>query len=246
MMRMFEALFRKHEGDSVKIFEDRVFECFYDRGGRTFSNLEFRRCRFESSRISITRDPRRRSTVRNVKLVQCEQLGCAINTAIIEDVMVDGLKTHGQLLQTWGAVFKHVTLKGNIGRIMLSPAVATGLAKPHEQRAFDEANAAYYAEVDWALDISQARFEECDIRGIPARLIRRDPETQVVVTREKALLGEWRQIDLSGTYWGGWIELFLEDGEPDVVLVAPKRNPHYRVLLDGLKKLRDAGVAEPD
>jgi hypothetical protein len=251
MMEVFEKVFGKYardvSGAKIRVFEDREFRRFYDQNsGRTFSNLEFRRCRFVSSRISITRKPRRRSTIRNVKLIQCEVLGCALGTAIVEDVVVDGVKTHGQLFQTWGAVFKRVTLKGNIGRIMISPAVATGMAKPREQLAFDEANAAYYAGVDWALDISEARFEGCDIRRVPAHLIRRDPETQMVITREKALLGEWRRIDLSRTYWDTAIELFLEDGDPDVVLVAPKSHPRYRAYLDGLKKLRDAGVAEPD
>ncbi len=243
------GFFRKRQQTSeVRVFENRVFECLYDRGGRIFENLEFRHCRFESCALSITTNPRRRSIVRNVRLIQCEQEGCAIDTAIIEDVVVDGLNTHGQLLQTWGAVFKHVTLKGNIGRVMFSPKVGLGVkgfAKPQVQRAFDEANAAYYATVDWALDIREARFEECDIRGIPARLIRRDPETQVVVTREKALQGKWRELEIPDL-WKGWIELFLEDGEPDVVLVAPKRHRRYEVLLEGLKKLRDAGVAEPD
>ncbi len=179
--------------------------------------------------------------------MQCEVVGFLIGPAVFEDVVVDGLRTPGDLLITWGAVFKHITLKGNIGRIMLNSVISPpGLAKPHEQRAFDEANAAYYATVDWALDIREARFEECDIRGIPARLIRRDPESQVVVTREKALQGKWREIDLSDTWWDVAIEFMLEDGEPDVVLVAPKRHPQYRVLLEGLKKLRDAGVAEPD
>ena len=121
-----------------------------------------------------------------------------------------------------------------------------GLAKPKHQAAFDQANAEYYKTVDWALDISEARFYECDIRGVSASLIIRDPETQVVVTREKALQGKWKELDLSKTYWAGWIDLFLQSGEPDVVLVAPKRYPKYQDWLDGLKMLRDAGVAEPD
>jgi hypothetical protein len=229
----------------TKVFEKQEFESFYDRNsGRTFSDLEFRQCRFVSSGISISRNPRKRSTVRNVRLIQCEVLGCAIDTAIIEDVLVDGLKTNG-LFQTWGAVFKHVTLRGKIDRIMLSPAVAPGVAKPHEQRAFDEANAAYYSTVDWALDISEGIFEECDIRGVPSHFIRRDPATQVIVRREKALQGTWRQLDLSKTYWATAIEGLLEEGDPDVVLVAPKRHPRYLQLLDGLKMLRDVGVAEP-
>jgi len=38
----------------------------------------------------------------------------------------------------------------------------------------------------------------------------------------------------------------LKDGEPALVLVAPKRNKKFRELLDGLKMLRDSGVAELD
>ncbi len=230
----------------TRIIERQEFHGFYDQNSRRiFSDLEFRYCRFWSSRISITYNPKRRSIVRNVRLIHCEQGGCAVETAIVEDVTVDGLRTHG-LLHTWGAVYKHVVLKGNIDNIMISPVIATGTATPKQQASFDEANAHYYETVDWALDISEGRFYECDIRGISARLIRRDPDTQVVVTREKALLGEWKKLDLSKTYWATWIDLFLESGEPDVVLVAPKRYPKYEEWLDGLKMLRDVGVAEPD
>jgi hypothetical protein len=81
---------------------------------------------------------------------------------------------------------------------------------------------------------------------VPARLILHDPETQVVVTREKALQGKWRQLDLSKTHWATSIEFLLEFGDEDVLLVAPKRHPKYPQLLDGLKLLRDAGVTEPD
>ncbi|HEX7771883.1 MAG TPA: hypothetical protein VF435_05645 [Pyrinomonadaceae bacterium] len=177
--------------------------------------------------------------------MNCETRGCTLYTAIVEDVTVDGLKTHG-LRQTWGAVFKHVTLKGKIGRLMFSPAVSPGTATLRQQRAFDEANEQYYSTVDWALDISEAEAEELDLRRIPARLVRRDPVDQVVITREKAMQGKWRQLDLSKTHWATSMELFLEWGDPDWVLVAGKRDRDYRRLVDGLRALRDAGVAEPD
>jgi hypothetical protein len=229
-----------------KIISVQEFDSFYDRhSGRIFSNLEFRKCRFVSSVLSMTRDPRSRSTVRNVNLYQCEEIGCTLDAAIVEEVIVDGLKT-SDLFQCWGTVFNHTIIKGNIGRIMISPLIATAMAKPKEQAAFDEANAKYYATVDWALDISEARFSECDIRRVPARLIRRDPDTQVVVTREKALLGEWKKLDLSKTYWATTIQYLASHGDPDMVLVAPKRHSKYQEMLDGLKMLRDAGVAEPD
>ena len=129
---------------------------------------------------------------------------------------------------------------------MISPFVATAMAKPKEQAAFDKANGEYYKTVDWALDITEGRFYECELQRVPARLIKRDSETQVIITREKALLGEWKKLDLSKTHWATSIEFFLERGDPDVVLVAPKRHSKYPDLLDGLKMLRDAGVAEPD
>jgi hypothetical protein len=130
---------------------------------------------------------------------------------------------------------------------MISPLVAPGSVTPEQQRAFDAANAEYYAAVDWALDIREAEFEgECDLRRVPAHLVRRDPETQVVIRRESAMRREWRDLDLSKTYWASAIEGFLQTGDSDIVFVAGKRDRKFRDLLDGLKKLRDAGVAEPN
>ena len=241
----------------TKVFEQQRFECFYDRpfsflglprpSGRIFEDMEFRRCHFESSAISITKDPRRRTTVRNVRLIQCEEVGCSVWGAIVEEVIVDGLRTGG-LLHTWGAVFKHVVLKGKIGGVMLSPLIDPSSATPAEQRVFDEANAAYYATVDWALDIREAEFEEVDLRSVPGRLIRRDPATQVLVTRERAADGRWRNLGLGlQTYWPTAIEFFLEDSKEEaIVLAAPKRNREFRQLLWGLQVLREAGIAEPD
>jgi len=246
------------------IFENETFSGFYEAGdhrarhvpdsGRpswyichSYESLEFRHCSFESCAISITRDPQKRSTFRNIRLIGCDVRGCAIDTAILEDIYVERLKTHNMLC-CWGAVFKHVSLRGPVGKIMFNCAVATGTAKPEEQRAFDEANAVYYASVDWALDISEAEFEEGDIRGIPARLIRRDPESQAVVTREKALEGRWKTLDLSKTWYAHSMDLLLNElsNYPDIVLVAPKRHRKYRDLLDGIRLLREAGVAEPE
>lgn len=230
----------------MRKLEGEEFVQWFDRdSGALYSDLEFLKCRFESSGLSITRNPNLRSTVRSVRLTRCEQRGSAIDAAIIEDVVVEHFKTNG-LFQTWGAVFKHVTLRGKIGRIMVSPIVAPGSATAEEQRAFDTANAEYYAGVDWALDISEGEFEECELQRVPAHLVRRDSSTQVVVTREKAMQGKWRELDLAKTHWKTSIEFMLNRGDADVVLVAGKCDRKFRDLLDGLNRLRDAGVAEPD
>lgn len=257
MMRLFR---RPSRIPPTRRFERETFEHFRDySSGRVFEDLEFRRCHFLWCRISETNNPRRRSVVRNIRFIDCEEGACIVFTPILEDVLIDGFRTSARgPFQTSGAAFKHVTLRGKIGQVMTSPLVPPGLIHivkevlfgldpyPKYQRAFDAANAAYYETVDWALDITEAEFQEADIRGVPARLIRRDPATQVVVTRQKALEGRWRNLDLSGTHWATSIQFLIDGRDEDVVLVAPKRHRNYRKLLDGLKMLRDAGVAEPD
>src|SRR5688572_14972601 len=126
----------------MRVFEDREFRSLYDQPllpwsrGKVFEDLEFHRCYFQSCALSITRNPRARSLVRNVRLVDCIAGAAAkLYTPIIDNVLVDGLKTE-ELLPAWGAVFRHLTIRGRIGRLMLNSAIAVGTAKREEQRAF--------------------------------------------------------------------------------------------------------------
>lgn len=231
---------------AVQLFEKQDFSLQSDQNsGRVFEDLEFRRCRFISGYLSAAQGPELRSTARRIRITDCERFGAQIGSAIIEDAVVDGLKTHG-LLQTWAAVFKHVTLRGRIGRIMLSDLAQGHLPQdPEKQRLFDAANAAYYRGVDWALDLSEAQFEEVDIRSVPARLIRRDPRTQAVVRRERALAGTWRTLDLRDT-WEAYFEGMLRRGSSETILISPKRDRRFADYVRGIELLRDAGIADPD
>jgi hypothetical protein len=237
---------REASGISVKeIYEKREFASFHDRdSAHVYGNCEFRNCSFVSCTLSMTNDPRLRTRVEDARLRGCDVRGCAIYPAVISEVVIDGLVTHN-ILQTWGAVFSHVTLKGKVGRIMITNGLGPSftLTDAH-RRAFESANQAFYESTDWALDISQGEFEELDIRGVPARLIRRDPQTQAVVTRERAMQGRWRDLDSKGN-WTIGIELMLQRGDQDVVLVAGKRSKKFKDRLAGLELLREAGVAEP-
>ena len=227
-------------------FERRSFVQLSERdSGRLIEKMQFTRCYFESC-FTIARSPETRTTFRDVVLRDCEVRGCTVYSAVLDSVIVDGLKTNG-LLQTWATVFRHVVLRGKLGRFMFSSILAPGVdgfAPADQQRAFDGANEQFYRSADWALDLTEAEFEECDAGGVPARLVRRDPVTQVIVTRAGALNGRWRNVDLSGTYWTIALEFFLESQAPDIVLVAPKRARKFKKLLEGLQRLRDCGVAE--
>jgi hypothetical protein len=238
--------------EMAQVFVDRVLGNVRDRdSGATFGDLEFGRCRFHGVALSETTDPRRRSTVRRVRIRDCEAIGCTIWTPIVEEVEVDGLATVGTLL-AWGAAFRHVTLRGAIGSVLIATLPDAGLATPDERRAIEDANENFYADVDWALDIREAAFADVDLRGVPGRLVRRDPETQVLVTRGRALEGRWRALDLAGTYWPTALQFYLDESRWDsTVLALPKGLPasspwDLAVLLDGLHRLQDGGIAEPD
>ena len=106
------------------------------------------------------------------------------------------------------------------------------------------ANRRFYEDVDWALDISEARFTAAEFSsGIPARLIRRDPQTQVVLRRSAFEDGRWRdQVDDSlATIW---IENFVRAGFEDTVLVAGKRGKSFAKEVELIQRLRDGGLVQ--
>jgi hypothetical protein len=118
---------------------------------------------------------------------------------------------------------------------------------PGPANPFARANARFYAGIDWALDISEARFTGVELyrSDIPARLIRRDPETQAVVHREVLLGSAWREI-LADSSWRFAIHRFLETGFDDTVLVACKRGRYFDEGMAAIRCLRAAGLADPD
>jgi len=236
----------------MRIFENQTFFNFDDRdSGSCFQNTEFYNCFFDFCLVSIAENIALRSTVRHIRLSGCRQSACSIGNAIVEDVVVDGLKNEGDILQTFGAVFKHVELLGRIDNLMITNDVLPDLflseiGRERQILQHREANRQYYATVDWALDISKGEFKDLDIRGVPGRLIRRDPETQILVTREKAMTGEFRKLNYRDPLTPFSIQFMLDHGWEDGVLIAPKRDRSFRKLLADIKLLRKAGIAEPD
>ncbi|MHB0971527.1 MAG: hypothetical protein ACYC7A_20785 [Thermoanaerobaculia bacterium] len=231
------------------MFHNKTFSGLLDREGRKrVCDLEFVECVFNSCSFSMPAHLLKRSHASHLKFVHCVAVNCDVGPAIIEDVTVDGLATNDPLI-LWSPFLTHVVLKGRIGEVKINSIPSVTHRSPDVVTAFANARTAHYAEVDWALDISDAAFDACDISGIPAAVIRRNRDTQVVVTREKALDTRWRaRVPDWNSYWVDIVDLFLSEGDNDVVLVAPARGSRTRrqQLVDGLSNLRDLGVAEPE
>lgn len=219
--------------------------------GSTLSGLSIQGCTFDGCGLSATREVSNRLTVKEVLVADCRTNHVRIGPALIDTVTVSNLVTKDPLF-VWGACLRHVVLRGRVGRIVFRNQVSPATATDAEEAAFQRANQHFYESVDWALDVSQAEFVEADLEGLPARLVRRDSQTQVVVSRAKALEGRWRSLDLRETWWDVLLHRYANAqgigtrADDGLVLVAPKRHRRYQALLEGLYRLRDAGVAEPD
>lgn len=229
------------------VYTDRRFGSVFDQdSGRTFENIVLERCEFTSCRVSMTHDPSKRSTFRNVRLTNCVFQSGGVAAALLEDIVVDGLKTRN-LLQVFGAALKHVTLKGRIGRVMFSPVVspATAYSLPDVQAAFRRANAAYYRSVDWAIDIREADADELELTGIPGRLVRRNPENSILIKAANLRNRNWR-LGIENSIVELGISRMLEYQLEDKVQVVCRRSKDYSREIELFKILRETGIAEPD
>jgi hypothetical protein len=215
---------------------------------RQLSGATVRDCWFFACDYGMTaKVPSERRWIRDVQIVRSKATNnSSLGPIVVEDVDVDGLLTGGVCI-AWGAAFRHVRIRGRCGKFMLSFIPPTSRSVD-EIRQFELDNQRIYEGTDWALDISEGEFEELDIRNVPADLVRRDPETQIVVRRGRveAMQQVWRKLDLSGTPWETSLTNMLAWGMADKVLVAPKRRSDFQLWLSGLRLLQKEGVAESD
>jgi hypothetical protein len=63
--------------------------------------------------------------------------------------------------------------------------------------------------------------------------------------RENVLDDRWREIGVIPAEWNVALDLLQEDGLESTVLVAGRRADDFDELVDGIQRLRAAGIAEP-
>jgi hypothetical protein len=242
-----------HRQRSLRSIEDREFRRLRPyRLPDLVDSIELRRCTFTECQAPQQRTLANRPTLRNLSLTRCHFAACELGAVIAEDCTIDTIWFHRGIWgpqRIEGCALKHVTIRGNVsGALAIWPPAWWGNHRDVVADPIVVANQLYYQNVDWALDISQARFtgismQPCDI---PTRLIRRDPATQVVVTRDSLATGDWAAACAGSGGWQIAIEDFLASGLPDTVLVASKRGRYFKGELAAIERLRDIGVALAD
>ncbi len=203
----------------------------------------FLECEFIGCAAVLVAKGGKRNTFRSLTVSGGRAHNCLLEDAIVEDCIIDSLDI-GELFRTWGTVYRHVVLRGPIRGWFSAINVPYDYRTPAVRERVVRANADYYGSVDWALDIRDAEFEGADIEGIPAHLLRLDPETQAVAKRARLEADEgWRKC-VKGTVVEEVISTFLRRQDDPAILVAPKFGSEAKEYLRALKALRRAGYVE--
>jgi hypothetical protein len=217
----------------------RVANLEYRTPGGVLEGFEAVKCDFDNVGIGTTDSRLAPVVVRNCRLVRCRAQQPSLWYATFEDCVIDGLRG-AMSYYTSGPLLKHVVVRGNVDTFFIRPP---GQIKPDPVASTRHMD--YYADVDWALDISEARFRRCDIDGVPGRLVRRDPATQVLITRDRVLTTPWEEV-MAGTVEFFSVQGFVRSGAESEVVVACPRDDRFEAALASLALMREAGIAEPD
>jgi hypothetical protein len=188
-----------------------------------------RRCELHYCRLGWTDHD---TVVLGVTLERCLIVGGSAHRARLEDCCIDGLKMRGSFHDLHGIDFLRVTLRGRIDAQLIFNDPPTAMLA---RRGPDE----------WALDIANASFRGIELRSVPSRLVRRDPATQFVVRRQRALEGKWRTLDI-GAFEFPLQDLVDDPAQEDAVLVACRLAKNFGEKLAALELLRRHGIAEKD
>jgi hypothetical protein len=177
-----------------------------------------------------------------VTVYRCEHYACHAFGVAFENVTVHDIRGGGRAPSfLWGCVFSRVVLQGWISGLMFRWQV--DLDDERYSRHFLQANLAYYQSVDWALDVSQARFSFYEVLlGVPSHLIRRDATRQFVMKREAAHVLTNETTEATG--WRITASDLIESGLPDTVIVTGGTGKRVQSQLDEARALADRGLLE--
>jgi hypothetical protein len=228
---------------TVRAITDQTFRLKHVEN-KTFEDLRLERCKFDNAYA-------KKCVFRRVEVIEARTWACHIQDSVLEDCLIDGIRMtvdagsggkHTPLF-LGGNVAKHVTLRGSIGSFIWNPP--NGWHPTWDIRALERVKE-FYRDVDWALDIREARFTTVPTFrfGPPGHLVRRDLATQAVVTRATASGRPWRDKGVDIGVWDLVISRLLEKPWPDEIVLVPAYGKKGERDRAGIERLRDLGVAD--
>ena len=206
----------------------------------SLQDLEFVNCEFLGEGLTTYGAPINRSSAQRIRVKNCKLNSFFGHGAIFDDMEIDGLRTSNAPVILSGCVLRHVVLKGKCGRFLFNRT------RSHDDKQlnadFAAANAAFYANVDWALDISTVKLSGLEIRGsIPTRLIRRNPDEHFIMTRTTALAmtGKTTNRLRRSTFLFRFFWILVPT---TIFFVAAKQSKKFKEQIEYFHRLKAAGL----
>lgn len=163
----------------------------------------FTRCKFDDCSLGELFERAKgtaRTVVRGVQAIRCIFRSTHVRHIAFEDCLLDSpTVTLGASLA--GCTFNRVVIRGRLGLTTIEPWAAREDDDTPQTRAVDRAIADYYRDVAWALDIREADASDLRIESIPLRLVRRDPERQLLPRPEQVSHPAWKSAVVAEAFW---------------------------------------------
>jgi uncharacterized protein YjbI with pentapeptide repeats len=217
---------------------------------------KFVKCNFNSCRLSVPFNiiPEERTKVINCSFENCEFSGSNFQSkGFLQKVLFHNI-SQNDYMSIGGVIFDRVTFKGKFDKWILDSnhrgmVVNFNSITESEYTVLDNYAQEQYEKIDWALDISEADFKECELRSsIPAHLVKRNPETQMLIKYEKVIRSNWeKNSTLKGNRGEVFCRWVANTYKMDTVIVAPVRNKKlFAEYMEGIQRLRAEGIGELD
>lgn len=226
----------------MKHYQNEKYSLIFDRGKGNYSKLSIGNCEFNNCGISLSADIHERSKVTSIEIIDCKIINCAIGPVILNDVYISNIAT-GDLQIFWGSLFNRVKISGDVGRIKINTRIHAPDATINQQKMFDDFRIKFYNNVDWALDIADAKPQLLSITGVPSEKIIFDPNGCVALKRSLIdnLILDIAKSPSTPKDWGFAIKDFFDDTTvEELILVAPtgKRKNVVSPYLETVRLLR--------
>src|SRR5882757_58073 len=195
-------------------------------------------CTFQGA--SVRTDLQKPARLVEQQIINATVRGGILTGAVVDNCVLDGLKVKN-MPGIAGCVFRHVTIRGHIDQLIIHGSQQY-LGRPDLAATEKALLEQHYADIDWALDISEVESPDFSIRGIPSSLIRWNRETQAVLDYDTAKSTDWTKFDLSGTNFRADIMLLLDRKSGDAVLVGATSGKTAEREQEVLASLRRSGL----
>lgn len=216
--------------------------------GIEIKNQDLIGCVFDNCSIGTQDDLSKISSFKNITMLDCSIFNCMVGPTIFEDIHIRNLKT-GDIAIFDLPLLKHVKIEGKIGKLKINEdGFILDKKLTNKKELFDFKNK-FYEAVDWALDISCAKFLDFYCLGVPVDLIKINNENQFIARKDNIVKsGILDNSDFSNEnpVVSVMLQFLVDSNENETVLAAPmaKAKKQRDVILSGLLELRNQGILE--